>query len=158
MADVRSRRRNHAGAPKRSRGQDGSDDHGHQSHRTRGGTRPRGRFRLKSEAAADVFTDARIVIVDDQPSNLKALEAVGKAAALSSLIRNEAVPYLRLVENRWPAARSGAARGRATWALRSSSQNPNSEAARTIDAVAGKLLDMSARRIRLPVVNIAKPS
>ena len=46
----------------------------------------------------------------------------------------------------------------ATWALRSSSQNPNSEAARTIDAVAGKLLDMSARRIWLPVVNIAKPS
>jgi ATP-binding protein involved in chromosome partitioning len=35
---------------------------------------------------------------------------------------------------------------------------PDSEAARTIDAVAGKLLDMSARRIRLPVVNIAKPS
>ncbi len=35
---------------------------------------------------------------------------------------------------------------------------PDSEAASTIDAVAGKLLDMSARRIRLPVVNIAKPS
>ena len=35
---------------------------------------------------------------------------------------------------------------------------PDSEAAHTIDAVAGKLLDMSARRIRLPVVNIAKPS
>jgi len=35
---------------------------------------------------------------------------------------------------------------------------PDSEAARTIDAVAGKLLDMSARRIRIPVVNIAKPS
>ncbi|MGH2750120.1 MAG: Mrp/NBP35 family ATP-binding protein [Actinomycetota bacterium] len=35
---------------------------------------------------------------------------------------------------------------------------PDSEAAHTIDAVAGRLLDMSARRIRLPVVNIAKPS
>ncbi|MGH2386003.1 MAG: response regulator, partial [Candidatus Limnocylindria bacterium] len=31
---------------------------------------------LKSEADAEVFTDARIVIVDDQPSNLKLLEAV----------------------------------------------------------------------------------
>jgi ATP-binding protein involved in chromosome partitioning len=35
---------------------------------------------------------------------------------------------------------------------------PDSEAARTIDAVAGKLLEMGARHIRLPVLNIAKPS
>jgi ATP-binding protein involved in chromosome partitioning len=35
---------------------------------------------------------------------------------------------------------------------------PDSEAARTIDAVAGELLGMGASRIRLPVLNIGKPS
>ena len=40
---------------------------------------------LKSEAAADVFTDARIVIVDDRPSNLKALEAVLVGAGYTNL-------------------------------------------------------------------------
>jgi ATP-binding protein involved in chromosome partitioning len=35
---------------------------------------------------------------------------------------------------------------------------PHSEAARAIDSIAGKLLEMSPRRIPLPVVNIAKPS
>jgi ATP-binding protein involved in chromosome partitioning len=36
--------------------------------------------------------------------------------------------------------------------------DPDSEAAHTIDALAGKLLEMGVRRIRLPVLNIAKPS
>jgi ATP-binding protein involved in chromosome partitioning len=35
---------------------------------------------------------------------------------------------------------------------------PHSEAALTIDSIAGKLLEMSPRRIPLPIVNIAKPS
>jgi ATP-binding protein involved in chromosome partitioning len=35
---------------------------------------------------------------------------------------------------------------------------PHSEAARAIDSIAGKLLEMSPRRIPLPIVNIAKPS
>lgn len=35
---------------------------------------------------------------------------------------------------------------------------PHSEAARALDSVAGKLLDMGTRRIRLPVVNIVQPS
>jgi ATP-binding protein involved in chromosome partitioning len=36
--------------------------------------------------------------------------------------------------------------------------DPDSEAAHTIDALAGKLLEMGVRRMRLPVLNIAKPS
>ncbi|HEV3472465.1 MAG TPA: Mrp/NBP35 family ATP-binding protein [Actinomycetota bacterium] len=35
---------------------------------------------------------------------------------------------------------------------------PDSEASRTIDAIAGRLLEMGVRRVRLPVVNIAAPS
>ena len=35
--------------------------------------------------------------------------------------------------------------------------DPDSEAARTIDAVAGELIGMGARRIRLPVLNIGTP-
>lgn len=35
---------------------------------------------------------------------------------------------------------------------------PDSEAARAIDAVAGNLLEMGVRRIQLPVLNISKPS
>ena len=40
---------------------------------------------LKSEADADVFTDARILMVDDQPSNLKVLEAVLGGAGYTNL-------------------------------------------------------------------------
>ena len=60
-------------------------------------------------------------------------------------------------KSRWPAARFGAARGQRRGRPIIVTE-PDSDAARTIDAVADKLLDMSARRIRLPVVNIAKPS
>ncbi len=53
-------------------------------------------------------------------------------------------------KSRWPAARFGAARGQRRGRPIVVTE-PDSQAARTIDAVADKLLDMSARRIRLPV-------